>query len=211
MAKTKDKENTPKKGKKDEKHDKLAKHDKGADAKSKSKHDDKTSRKEDKTDKKKDKDKKKKKGHEHHTLPLNLALGARVEIIEHDISSMVGKRGISMGSAKETDTPRKRLLVAVKLEGPHKKGSTVDTDVISTVSYHRQVTHLCMGMRANTSLLLCSSSHTSAAIVPRCVLLVSTPASVCGDRGPEDRGLRRARGCRATARHVRRGPRGGRS
>jgi hypothetical protein len=71
-------------------------------------------------------------------LSRSLALGARVEVTEHEISSMVGKRGVSMGAAKATDTPRKRLLVAVKLEAPHRKGATVDTDVVSTLPYHRQ-------------------------------------------------------------------------
>jgi hypothetical protein len=72
-------------------------------------------------------------------LPPQLALGARVEITHHCISSMAGARGVSLGTFTITTTPRKRALLAVKLAGPHRKGSTVDVDAVSTVTHHRQV------------------------------------------------------------------------
>jgi len=50
-----------------------------------------------------EKSKKKKKGKPR--LPPEFALGARVEITRHDLESMVGKRGISLGEFKVTDTP----------------------------------------------------------------------------------------------------------
>jgi hypothetical protein len=55
-------------------------------------------------------------------LPPEFVLGARVEITSHDLASMVSKRGISLGEFKTTDTPRKRVRIAVKLEAPLKKG-----------------------------------------------------------------------------------------
>jgi hypothetical protein len=72
-------------------------------------------------------------------LPPTLVLGARVEITQHYISSMAGARGVSLGTYQTTTTPRKRMLVAVKLAGPHRKGTTVDVDNVSVVGHHRQV------------------------------------------------------------------------
>jgi hypothetical protein len=93
--------------------------------------------KKEKKDKDKDKEekqiiKKKKKGPPR--LPPEFALGARIEIIRHDLESMVAKRGISLGEFKVTDTPRKRVTIAMKLEAPLKKGSTVDTSKIEGAS-----------------------------------------------------------------------------
>ncbi len=60
-------------------------------------------------------------------LPSEFVMGARVEILEHVIESMVLKRGICLGSSKISTTPRKRLMVCIKLEAPIKKGAAVDT------------------------------------------------------------------------------------
>lgn len=82
----------------------------------------------------KDKEKKPKKK----VVPSEFVLGARVEVVSHEVDSMILKRGLCLGTSSVTKTPRKRLMVAVKLEAPMKKGSVVDTSSISRVPYQRQ-------------------------------------------------------------------------
>lgn len=97
-----------------------------------------------KKEKHKDKDKgekehkkdKKKKGEP--KLPVKFPLGARVEILSHEIESMCSRRGMSLGTFKPTDSPRKRIQVAIKLEGKRKKGATVDVNFISPIPHLRQ-------------------------------------------------------------------------
>jgi len=75
-------------------------------------------------------------------LPVEFALGARVEILSHEVESMCSRRGMSLGTFKHTKSPRKRVQVAIKLEGKRKKGATVDVNFISTVPHLRQRTFI---------------------------------------------------------------------
>lgn len=94
--------------------------------------------KENKKEKKeKDDSKKKSKKKIKAKLPPEFALGARVEIIDHDVASMIARRGVSLGTFK-IDTDTQKLLIAVKLEGPVVKGSSVNTSVVSSVEHTRQ-------------------------------------------------------------------------
>jgi hypothetical protein len=52
---------------------------------------------------------------------------------------MCSRRGLSLGTFKATDSPRKRVMIAVKLEGKRKKGSSVDVSFIATVNHLRKV------------------------------------------------------------------------
>lgn len=72
-------------------------------------------------------------------LPPEFALGARVEILEHEVESMRSRKGLSLGAFKATDSPRKRVMIAVKLEGIKKKGSSVDVSFVSSVPHLRKV------------------------------------------------------------------------
>ena len=71
-------------------------------------------------------------------LPPEFVLGSRVEIVNHNIASMVARRGVSLGTFK-VDHETQELLIAVKLEGPAVKGSSVDTSVVSSAEHTRQV------------------------------------------------------------------------
>lgn len=72
-------------------------------------------------------------------LPVEFSFGARVEILSHEVESMCSRKGLSLGAFKATDSPRKRVMIAVKLEGKRRKGASVDVSFISSISHLRKV------------------------------------------------------------------------
>lgn len=92
-----------------------------------------------------DKKKKKEKKKGPPALPPEFALGARVEIIRHVMVSMQRRRGVSMGTFIVDED--KNVLVAVKIEGPLQKNSTVDCGKVEPNKYIRQV-----GLQADSVL-----------------------------------------------------------